>query len=155
MEISRSTPAASTRASTQPDTQRWHDSSQDPPLLPHSGASPSDPANVYRVPSMDMLIDWSAGSAQDTTYLKNSRASGSRRPLAVSALAVSALAVSALAVSALAVSALAVSAFTLITAPWTSSTAASPPQPAAATQVETSPRQRTRAPAFRAMVVAS
>src|SRR5262245_40710742 len=88
------------------------------------------------------MLSWSS-RAHDTTYFRNSRASGSRSALAVSAFADSAFADnafadsafadSAFADSAFADSAFADSAFSAVTADWTSSRSASvsPPQPTA------------------------
>src|SRR6478609_9746703 len=99
-----------------------------------------------------MLTTWSAGSAQETTYFRNCRASGSLSAVDVSALADSALADSALADSAFADSALADSAladsafadsaFADSAFEPTSSTAGSPPQ--AVAQRVTSPSPRIR-----------
>src|SRR5205809_4520058 len=167
MEIIRLTPAASTRASTQAETHRWHDPSHDPCFSPQWGARPSEPSKVYFVPSTLTVTLSPSSSAHETTYLRNSRASGSRSPLAVSALAVSAFAVRALAVSALAVSAFAVralavsafavSAFSVVIADWTSSTSsASPPQPTETRAAETArPRVHPRADPEHSMIEAS
>ena len=152
-EIMRLTPAASIRASTQADTQRWHSPSQEPWSRPHSGARPSEPGNVYFRPSMRIMMRWSSSSAHDATYLRNSRASGSRSALAVSAFADSAFADSAFADSAFADSAFADSAFadsafadsafSSVTADWISCRSPSPQPTAPTAAVIASPRSQT------------
>src|SRR3982750_443853 len=107
MEICFFTPRKSTRASTQAETQRWHDTSHRERA--HSGASPREPSKVYFAPSMVIAMCCPSSRAQETTYLKNSRESGSRRAFAVSEFAVSEFAVSEFAVSEFAVSEFAVS----------------------------------------------
>src|SRR6185436_1732036 len=111
IEILRLTPAASTRASTQADTQRWHSPLHQPRSPPHSGASPSDPSKVYRLPSMRTDRWSSSSSAHDTTYLSSSRDRGSRSAFIVSAFIVSAFIVNAFIVNAFIVSAFIVNAF--------------------------------------------
>ncbi len=111
------------------------------------------------------MIRWSSSSAHDATYLRNSRASGSRSALAVSAFADSAFADSAFADSAFADSAFADnafadsafadSAFSSVTADWISCRSPSPQPTAPTAAVIASPRTRLRTDREHGMIEAS